>query len=153
ASPVRAADTTHAGFDAKTHAEAIATIVAHCDACDWGTPGRETVLLEVTLDGAYSQHVALMRGPAAASYKVLLGDVTAGHHEVGVVQDRVRSAPRAGRAHVTAIDVQTVAPDSRHYDWISRAPVLRARPGTVEQFSDFPLLMYAERDAGSEGPA
>jgi hypothetical protein len=32
--------------------------------------------------------------------------------------------------------------------------VLRARPGTVERFSDFPLLMYAERNVSSgEGPA
>ena len=30
--------------------------------------------------------------------------------------------------------------------WLSHAPILRARPGTLEHFSDIPLLMYVEQD-------
>jgi hypothetical protein len=154
--PVFAADALtpmHAGFDLTASSEVVATVVGKCEACDWGVPGRETVLLELRLDGAYSQHLAMTRGPELAAYRVLLGAVGPGHHELLVTQDQMRSARAAEIALVDRIEFEAVASGSLDYEMLARAPVLRARPGTVERFSDFPLLMYAERNAGTEGPA
>ena len=34
--------------------------------------------------------------------------------------------------------------------WLSHAPVLRARPGSLEKFSDIPLVMYVKQDVTGE---
>ena len=134
-------------------AEVVATITAGCDRCDWGERGREAALLELSVDGVYSQHLALVRGSRPAPYRVLLGGYAAGRHHLELQRDDRRSAAAAGVVFVEAVEFEPVGPDRAEYDWLSQAPVLRARAGTVERFSDFPLVMYAEHDAGTEGPA
>ena len=131
----------------------VATVTARCGRCDWAVAGREAVLLELRIDGAYSQHVALVRGRTRADYRVLLGSMPTGHHEVTLSHDATRSSADAGIATVDSLTFSLVGPGSADFDVVSHAPFLRARPGTVERFSDFPLVMYAERHAGSEGPA
>lgn len=127
-------------------AETVATIVASCPACDWGVRGRETVFLEVAVDGRYSQHVALLGDRAESSYSILLGRLDAGTHMLRIEQDRSRSAAGAGLAQITAVQTRGISVRDPEYGWISKAPVLRARAGSVEQFTDLPLLMYAERN-------
>lgn len=139
-------------FTLDAPAEVVATLSARCASCDWAVTGREAVLLELLIDGAYSQHVALVRGNHDGKYRVLLGTLGPGPHHLTIRRDAVRSAPRAGPATVDGIELQIVTADSQEYSWISRAPILRARPGTVDRFSDFPLLMYVESDVGGEGP-
>ena len=133
--------------------EVVATLTAECERCDWAVKGREAVLLEVRVDDKYSQHVALVRGSHASDYRILLGRMAPGRHAVTISRDERRSAAHAGAATIDRLALSTVAPSAPDFDSTSRAPFLRARPGTVERFSDFPLVMYAERHAGSEGPA
>jgi len=145
-----AGDTRTSTFRVTAAGEAVATLAAGCAGCDWSAPGREAVLLELTLDGAYSQHVALTRGVAVTDYRVVLGPVSPGSHRLTVARDAKRSSANAGPLTIDRIDVNVVRPASVDYEWIARAPILRARPGTVEKFSDFPLVMYAERNVGGE---
>ena len=130
--------------------EAVATIVAGCAQCDWSAAGREAVLLEITIDGTYSQHLALTRGSTPVAYSVVIGAVAAGDHRMVIARDTARSAPGAGAVTFGAIDVHVFDEQSAEFPWISRAPILRARPGTVEKFSDFPLVMYAEQHVSGE---
>lgn len=140
------------GFSVSDAGDTAATIVASCASCDWGVKGRETVFLRVDVDGIYSQHVALLRGPSAESYHVLLGRLGNGSHSLHIGQDHSRSAPGAGSATIVSVDTREISERDPVHVLISRAPVLRARPGTVEHFTDLPLLLYAERDvAGGEG--
>src|SRR5262249_29737346 len=145
-----AADTRAIDFRAAAAGEAVATIAAGCARCDWSAEGREAVLLEVTLDGRYSQHLALTRGSDVVEYPVALGAVAAGPHHLVIARDQKRSAADAGSVTFGKIDVRVVAQASPEFAWLSRAPILRARPGTVEKFSDFPLVMYAEQHVNGE---
>lgn len=131
-------------FTAPSAGEAIATISAGCARCDWGASGREAAALRLSLDGAYSQHVLLTRGETPAEYRVMLGPVASGAHELRLERDSTRSAAGVGEVTVASIDVRVVPPGAPDFDWLSKAPFLYARPGTVERFSDVPLTMYVE---------
>src|SRR5262245_10247902 len=130
--------------------EAVATIAAGCAGCDWAVEGREAAMLSIAVDGAYSQHLLLTRGAAPAEYRIMLGALTAGTHRLSIERDSERSAKGAGAVTFGRIDVQVFPPDAPEFAWLSRAPILRARPGTVEHFSDPPLVMYAEKDVAGE---
>jgi hypothetical protein len=149
-SSAAASQTTERSFSVAAAGEAVATIAAGCAGCDWGADGREAVLLEIAVDGVYSQHLALTRGAAVVDYPIVLGALPAGSHRLTIARDTARSAAQAGPVTLGRVDVRVYAPGSPDYDWIARAPILRARPGTVEKFSDFPLVMYAERNVGGE---
>src|SRR3954470_4157236 len=131
-----APDSVDRPFRMSAAGEAVATITAGCAACDWSVAGREAVLLELTVDGRYSQHLALTRGAAPAVYRVLLGALDAGPHHLAIARDAKRSAAGAGAVTFGSIEVKGFDRASAEYDWLSRAPILRARPGTAEKFSD-----------------
>jgi hypothetical protein len=144
------ADTRLIDFTTNVAGEAVATIAAGCAHCDWSAEGREAVLLRVTVDGKYSQHVALTRGESVADYRIVLGPVSAGEHHIAIARDGALSALQAGAVTYGALNVDVIQPREPEYAWLSRAPILRARPGTVEKFSDFPLAMYAEQHVNGE---
>jgi hypothetical protein len=137
-------------FTLKQDAEVVASITAGCARCDWAATGQEAAIVELTLDGAYSQHLILTRGEVPATYRVMLGRVGAGTHHLRIARDTVRSAKDAGVLTLTGVHFEPFTSDTTEYPWLSRAPVLRARPGTVERFSDAPLLMYVETDVTGE---
>ncbi|MGH9408955.1 MAG: hypothetical protein ACRD1V_05835 [Vicinamibacterales bacterium] len=141
---------THHDFAVTRDAEVVADITAGCARCDWAVAGREAVALELSVDGAYSQHLLLTRGERPAEYRVMLGSLAAGRHRLDIARDLGRSARGAGAVAFGSIRVEQYAPDAPEYPWLSRAPILRARPGSVERFSDAPLVMYAERDVAGE---
>jgi len=137
-------------FTVSTPSEVVATITAGCTRCDWAEDRREALLLELYLDGTYSQHLALVRGSGPAEYAVMLGRLTPGRHALTIGVDRGRSAPDAGDLRVAKIEFKSYDSRSSEFEWLQYAPTLRARPGTVEKFSDFPLVMYAERNVRGE---
>src|SRR5262245_14103536 len=108
-------------------AEVIATVRAVCPRCDWGVSGREAVLMEITVDGAYSQHVVLARAEPAP-YRIIVGRVDAGSHRIAVRRDDTRSSRDSGNAVIERLDVEAYDQRSPEYAWISEAPFLRARP-------------------------
>ncbi len=130
--------------------EAVATIAATCPRCDWGVPGREAVALRLELDGQYSQHVLLTR-LGKASYRIMLGPVSAGAHRLNVMYDEALTARDAGSFAVGHVDVQVVTPDAPEYDKLAFAPILHERPNTTGRFSDTPLLMWVESDTTPAG--
>jgi hypothetical protein len=152
--PLAAQPPADRAFTLKEDGEVVATIAAGCARCDWGEAGREAAVLELSVDGTYSQHLILSRGEAPVPYRVMLGRLTAGEHRLRIVRDEARSARGAGAVTIARVAFDTFSSRAPEYAWLARAPVLRARPGTVERFSDAPLLMYVERDvAGEQGTA
>ena len=133
-------------FDVHESAEGIAVVRARCVACDWGRPGSEAAALRLTIDGRYSQHIVLVRGPEAADYRVTLGPLTAGRHQIAAETDSDLSARAVGNAAaVDDIVVETIAPSDRDaFAAQSMAPILHARPNTVGRFTDVPLLAWYE---------
>jgi len=139
------ASATEHRFTIPTEGEAVATITAGCGGCDWGIAGHEAVVTRVSIDGTYSQHLIVTRGDAPAPYRIMLGSVAAGEHRLTIERDTERSSKAAGALNVQTVDVRAYAKGSAEQEWLAYAPLLYARPGTVERFSDVPLLMWVER--------
>ena len=131
-------------FTVARDGEVTVTIAAACGRCDWGAPGREAAALRVEVDGEYSQHVLVTRGAEEARYSILLGPLAAGRHTLTIARDAERSAKEAGEVRIGAVDVRVVETGTPEHRWLAEAPVLHARPGTVERFSDVPLAAYVE---------
>ncbi len=149
-SPAQGTPLVDRSFTLARAGETVASITAGCASCDWGVDTHEAAVLSIDVDGTYSQHLLLTRGEKPAEYRIMLGALAAGAHRLRIERDARRSSSGAGVVTFGAIDVQSFAPDSPEYFWLSRAPILRARPGTVERFSDAPLVMYAEQHVGGE---
>lgn len=132
-------------FSTTVAGEAVATVTAGCDRCDWGERGREAVLVRVLVDGTYSQHLLLARGETPAPYRIMLGPLAAGEHRLTFERDDERSAKGAGAVQFQGIDVAVVPEGAPEYEALSYAPFVHERPGTVARFSDLPILAWVER--------
>jgi hypothetical protein len=132
-------------FTLPSSGEAVITITAGCQGCDWGVQGREAVLMRVSVDGTYSQHLLLSRGEAPAPYRIMLGPLAAGEHRLTLDRDDAVSAKGAGAVKIDRVDPRVYAQSAPEHEWLSQAPFLYARPGTVERFSDLPILAWVER--------
>jgi hypothetical protein len=75
----------------------------------------------------------------------MLGALATGEHKLMLERDNERSAKSAGAVRVTAVSVRAFAEGTPEHEWLAYAPFLYARPGTVERFSDIPLMMWVER--------
>ena len=125
--------------------EVTAVIHAGCARCDWGEAGREAVVLTLSVDGTYSQHLFLSRGEALADYRVHLGTIPPGRHQLRIDRDKELSAKDAGPATIDVTSVDgLVQGASNDFTAQSMAPILYARPNTVGKFTDLPLLMWYE---------
>jgi len=131
-------------FNAESPGEAVALVRAGCARCAWGEAGREAVALTLSVDGAYSQHLVLVRGESSAEYRVSLGAVTAGRHELTIDRDAALSAKGAGDVSIDVPIVVVLPSGSDEYVAQSMAPILHARPNTVGRFTDLPILMWYE---------
>lgn len=138
-------------FTLSRPAEAVATIAASCERCDWSVAGREAAVLRLDIDGAYSQHVLLTRGGETADYSVFLGPIPAGRHTLTLIRDGAGSASGVGDVDVTRVDVRAVDAESPDHAWLAEAPILHARAGTIDRFSDVPLASYVERLPAGRG--
>ena len=132
-------------FTVPVAGEAVATVTAGCDACDWAISGQEAVLARVSLDGTYSQHLLISRGAAPVPYRILLGPLAAGEHRLVIERDTARSAKNAGAMKIERVEVRAYAAGTPEHEWLAQAPFVHARPGTVERFSDLPIHAWAER--------
>jgi hypothetical protein len=147
ASPLLMAQTAPAATVASTTVqldepgEAAIDLSAQCRGCSWEVAGREGAVLQLTIDGRYSQHVMVSRGDDTLVYPLTLGPLAAGAHQLALSVD---SAGMTMTAEVTAsfgaLDVVTAG--SREYAARAHSPLIYARPGTVSRFSDIPLLMW-----------
>jgi hypothetical protein len=133
-------------FRVERRSEVVATLTAGCDRCDWGQPGREAAALVLSVDGKYSQHLILSRGESPADYRVALGGLDAGHHELRIHLDRAASAKRIGQVTLQPARFALVPEDGGDHTMLAYAPILHARPDTLERFTDLPLLMWCERE-------
>lgn len=131
--------------------EAVLELTASCDGCDWGVRGREAAVLSVALDGRYASHVVLARGSEAAPYRVLLGRVAPGEHEVLVTLDPKLRARAVAKASVASGVIRTFDRTAPEFEGLAHAPVFQVRPGSVERFSDVPLIAWYETGTTEHG--
>jgi hypothetical protein len=101
----------------------------------------------VSLDGKPNQHVILYAGSKRHGYRVSLGLLAPGEHEITVERDEKHSAQGA-RLEAHGLKIEEIRTGSPQFDVYASAPVLYARLNTVGRFSDIPLLLYCEAAAG-----
>ena len=143
ASPNAAADGIT--FRTELKSEAIAIVTAECPRCSWEQAGSEAVMLRLTLDGRYIQHLPLSQ-QGRGEYRIMLGSVEVGDHLVRADVDRELSAKGLldNWGAVTSIEVRQIPEASGDYLPLSLAPFVYARPDTVGRFNDVPLVMWYE---------
>jgi hypothetical protein len=125
-------------------AEVIAVIEMASPGSDWATRRSEAAIAAVSLDGKLSQHVILFAGSKKHEYRIALGSLSPGDHELTIERDATQSAPRT-ELETGAIRIEEIATNHPEHDVHANAPVLFARLNTVGKFSDIPLLLYCER--------
>jgi hypothetical protein len=118
-------------------------VTAGCEGCDWGFRGREAAVLSLAVDGRYSQHLVLFRGESA-EYRLLLGPLAPGEHRLSLSLDARRSPRAIGPVRVAGVAVSAVGDDRPEHEALAHAPILHARRGSVERFTDVPLLAWVE---------
>jgi hypothetical protein len=133
-------------------AEGVLEITASCDGCSWRQSGREGALLRVVVDGRYSQHLVVVRGTERPSIRAMLGWLDRGNHEVAVYVDsgEIDASPPTV-VKVSRLTVRLLRSDSSEYIALAHAPILYARPGSVQHWSDLPLVMWYETQPGQRG--
>ena len=146
----RASPLHEQAFHLDREAEAVALIRATCERCDWGTKGREAAVLALAIDGEHSQHVVLSQG-ASGDYRVLLGPLGAGEHRLSLVLDSRRSAHGTGAVRIAGVGVEAVAAGHPDREALAHAPIVHTRKGSLDRFSDAPLVAWVETLAAPEG--
>ncbi|MBI1899359.1 MAG: hypothetical protein HYZ57_04220 [Acidobacteria bacterium] len=137
-----AAETLH--FSTSQPAEVVAELRMRSPGADWAVRGREAAVARVQVDGRAEQHVVLFAGPAQYTYRVFLGPVSPGEHELTVERDDGQSARDTGLV-VHGVKFLEFAAGAPHQAALAHSPVLLARANTIGRFSDVPLLVYCER--------
>jgi hypothetical protein len=132
-------------------------IVARSPEASWAREGAEAAALLISVDETYNQDLMLWAGDESFTYRVLLGHLSKGEHNVSVSLNPLRSAPRAQRAEVKTLRPLMFATSSTSDDAdeqlaLAHSPVLFARANTIDHFTDIPLLMYYEilHEAGAD---
>lgn len=136
---------TEKPFRFAAEAEAVLTLQAASPGAQWAVKGSEAATVTIEVDGKYNQDVVLFGGEQTFDYRVLLGRLAAGEHQVRISLNAAQSAKGANKATVQSA---TVTPQPASKDFaalaVAHAPILYARPDTVGQFSDVPVLLYYE---------
>jgi hypothetical protein len=130
--------------------EVTAVITASCEGCSWARAGREGAVLRVTVDGRYSQHLVVTRGAEPAPYRISLGPIEPGGHEIAVVAEREASGT-SSTVFVSQLEGFVHPRESTEHVALAHSPVIHARAGTVARFSDVPLLMWYSTEPSARG--
>jgi hypothetical protein len=131
-------------------AEVLLAVPASCGACSWSRAGREGAVLRVEVDGAYSQHVVVPGGTSHAA-RVVIGPLGAGAHRVAIVLDPATPEPVRDSVTVGPLETIVVAADAPEYAAVAHTPILHARPGSLERFSDLPMVMWYGVESSPRG--
>ncbi|MGH9632770.1 MAG: hypothetical protein ACRD7E_31080, partial [Bryobacteraceae bacterium] len=134
----------HFPFKVAQPAEVIAELEMQSPDSDWAEEGREAAMAVLTLDRRSEQHVMLFAGDRRFTYRVFLGRLEPGTHELSVARSEEHSAPQAKLA-VHSVEFRSLSRADPDYEIIANAPVLFARQNTIRKFTDIPLLAYCER--------
>ena len=131
-------------FAAAAEAEALLDLTASAPGTSWVTAGAEAATAAIFVDDQKHQDVILFAGAKPFTYKLLLGRVAAGEHNLRVEFNRQQSAAKASTINVTDAKVTLVNRENPEFQALAHTPILFARPNTIGKFSDVPLMMYYE---------
>ena len=114
----------------------------------WAIKGAEAAAALIEVDGVYNQDILLFAGSNPFVYRVSLGKLSVGKHEIVAKLNSIRSAPNAKQVLILSVrpvvtqHTAQVSPD----DWlaITNSPVSSKTKLDRSLFSDIPIVMYYE---------
>ncbi len=112
---------------------------------DWALAGSEAAVLSIYLDAAYNQDLVLWAGRKTHTYKISLGELSAGKHKVVLKFAKSKSARGARSIELLSASVsmlQCKCPFERAV--YKYAPVLLGRDMLANNHDDTPLALYFE---------
>ena len=133
-------------FRVETEAEVLLDLTAAAPHTSWAEAGSEAAVATVFVDGQYNQDIFLFDGARAFTYQVLLGHFQPGEHALRVDLNRKRSASKATTIDIQDAKISFVDRANPEHQALSLAPIVYARPNTIDRFSDIPLLMWYETE-------
>ncbi len=120
--------------------EAIAELQMAAPGAAWNVSGHEASMAQLQVDEDTPFQVMLYAGPQFFPYRVLLGKLPAGPHQLKVTRNTTYSAPSVALTVKSAkFEPSTTSTIVRH------APMLYERKSAVGQFTDIPLLTFCEQ--------
>jgi len=131
-------------FTATSESEALLDLTASAPGTSWEKSGSEAATAAIFVDGQKQQDLILFAGAKQFTYRLMLGRVAIGEHNLRVDFNRQQSA--ASATAIKIADAKITLLDRKHPEFqaMAHAPILFARPNTIGKFSDVPLLMYYE---------
>jgi hypothetical protein len=141
--PIAALGADTVSFSVSGPGEGVAEITASAPAASWGRAGAEASVATVWLDGKYNQDVLVDHDGEPFVYRVFLGPLESGTHQLRIERNARWSAPDAGLT-VEKIDAGVVPASDPGFGVLAHAPILYARADTLGHFSDAPLLAWYE---------
>jgi len=132
----------------KEASETGLSINATVNGASWHKKGAEAAVITVFVNGKYNQDVILFAGSQSFEYKIILGRLEAGNHEISLVLNEARSAPNARRVTIYSNSIFFATHGNETNDAekiaVANSPFIYARPNAVNKFSDIPLVTYYE---------
>lgn len=131
-------------FTASAESEATLDLTASAPGTSWEKSGSEAATVSIFVDGQKHQDVILFAGAKPFTYRLLLGRIAPGEHNVRIELNRQQSAATATIVNIADAKISLLDRNQPDFQMIAHAPILFARPDTIGKFSDVPLLMYCE---------
>ena len=131
--------------------EALVDVRAAAPGTDWATPGAESVVVSISVDGRYATDL-VVTGAVPVTRQLALGAIGAGRHVLGVhfASERTPATADDARVLVDRLRVKTYKKDPQ-YQALRFAPILYGRnlAGTGGPYqtatTDTPLIAWHER--------
>ena len=132
-------------FNLSQSGETVAVIEMSAPGADWSIAGREASMAQLSVDDRDPIHVMLFAGAETFKYRVLLGRLSSGAHQLKVTRNAVYSAKDI------AVQVKGAQFEPSDSVVVRHAPMLYERKTALGQFTDIPVAMYCEqKQSGSE---
>jgi len=124
---------------APTAGEGMAVLTFSAETADWGIADRESAVVQYDVDGTPFGVIVVGEGELTADYRVMLGDLAAGEHTIGLRHSKKLSPASDASVLLHAPAAVTVlAPTEPGYDALRFAPVLNGIDRDLNVISDHP---------------
>jgi hypothetical protein len=125
--------------------ELVLNLRTSASGTNWGKPDAEAGTMRIEFEGSYSQHLILFGGADETLYRIFLGDVGVGAHEIMFTFSPEGSAPGAQWLRTQSMAAEVIPRDHVQYVPASNSPLLhgRAEQDSYEmRKTDLPLYAF-----------
>lgn len=147
-SPVKTPSLAAREFDLSQAGEVQVSVSASAPGCSWKTPGKESAVVSLRVDGQPNQEIVLYGGQEKHTYDTLVGPLTAGKHHLELVYRPDLSPQQSSQPRILDIKTRTRAANERERLIWAHTPLLYGRDDVAS--SDVPLVLFYQWQEDAE---